>query len=103
MTAPNPLQQLGIPARDADLIALDARDWRPMGQPPERGWWFKITHGGVKGTVGVKLLADGRVTWCAGIGVDAWLQAPITTTPVDVAFALHTLATGSREHAAAVG
>jgi len=103
MSAPNPLQQLGIPARNADLAALDARDWQPLGQPPERGWWFTITHGGVKGTVGAKLLADGRCCWCASIGIGAWLQAPITTTPVDVAFALHSLATGSREFAAVAG
>ena len=103
MSAPNPLQQLGIPVRDADLATLDARDWQPMGQPPERGWWFKITHGGVKGEVGAKLLADGRVTWCASIGVNSFIQKPITTTAADVAFALHTLATGSREFATVVG
>jgi len=107
MTTPNPLQQLGIPARDIDLAALDARDWQPFHWGKQRGYRFTIDYAGTPCHVSLFSFGPG---WFLGIYFGA-IAGPRVSVPIgedrgsaeDVAFAFHTLAAGSREHAAVVG
>lgn len=107
MTAPNPLQALGIPARDADLIALDAREFEPIEWGKQRGFRFTITYADTPCHVSLFSFGPG---WFLGVYYGAIagprVGAPAVgdrpTTATDVAFALHSLAAGSREFAAVV-
>jgi hypothetical protein len=107
MTAPNPLQQLGIPARDADLATLDARDWEPIAWGKQRGFRFTIDYAATPSHVDLFSLGT---WWVLGIHFGA-IAGPRVSVPIgedrgsaeDVAFTLHELAAGSREHAAVVG